>query len=297
MIWPRGTRLSSSRSNSMNSLARWRGRTIPDTCPVCTQNAARRSAVPCRTYSNSRRAGWPGATGWLGAAGSRTPIPVFSSTQKVGPSVGGCNSNSMIATALATKSGSRSSIQESKPVQADVGRLEDLADRALAGPAQVEFGMLADILGQVHDGPVRLACPPQGGRGLAGQQDDLRLPLGPVPAGGRLVGTIVQARQPLSGEAVAPALDRMPDDAQRGGNGLIARTGRRAQDDLGPQDGLLRARARPDAALQFGAFIQSEVDDRRMPTHGAAPSTARPQAAPEPTSIVSLRSRMNRMLY
>src|SRR3954470_11502104 len=193
MSWPRGTWPSSSRSNSMNSPARWRCRTIPETCPVRTQNAASRSAVPCRTYSNSRRAGWPGATGWLGAAGSRTPIPVFSSTQKVGPSVGGCNSNSMIATALARKSGSRSSIQESKPVQADVGRLEDLAHRTLAGHAQVACGMFADILGQVHDGPVRLARPPQGGRGLTGQQDDLRLPLGPVPAGGRLVRAVVQA--------------------------------------------------------------------------------------------------------
>src|SRR6476469_2581788 len=101
-------------------------------------------------------AGRPGATGWLGAAGRRTPMPVFSSTQKVGPSVGGCSSRSMIATALAANSGSRSSIQESKPLQTDVSRLEDLAHRALAGTTNAHLGMLTHIPRQIPYRPVGL---------------------------------------------------------------------------------------------------------------------------------------------
>ena len=122
---------------------------MPRTVPVCTSKAASRSAVPWRTYSNSRRAGWPGAAGWLGAQGVRTPMPVFSSTQKVGPSGGGCSCTSITSTALDTKSGSRSSIQESKAVQAQVVCLEDTSDGALAGGAQPQLRVGLEVLRQV----------------------------------------------------------------------------------------------------------------------------------------------------
>src|SRR4051812_49794130 len=114
-------------------------------------------------------------------------MPVFSSPQKVGPSVGGCSSKSMIATALATKSGSRSSIQESKPLQADIGRLEDLAHRALARAAHAQLGMLAQVPRQIPHRPVRLARPAQLGRRLTGDHQDPRLPLGAVLAWRRVM--------------------------------------------------------------------------------------------------------------
>src|SRR5450756_1729778 len=171
--------------------------------PVSTLKAASNAAVPLRTYSNSRRAGRPGATGWLGAAGSRMPMPVFSSMQNVGPSVGGSSSNSMISTALARKLGSRSCIQESKTVQADVVRLEDRgppeADR-LAGGAQAKLGVFADVDGQVLDRPVALAFPTKRLGRLTGQHDDLGLDLWAIEPRRRTVGTVEQACQSGLGE-------------------------------------------------------------------------------------------------
>src|SRR5438105_2982639 len=195
----RGTSASRRRKSAMNSAERCWRRTKPRTVPVCTSNAASRSAVPWRTYSNARRAGWPGATGWLGAQGVRTPMPVFSSTQKSGPSVGGCSSISITATALGTKSGSRSSIQESKTVQAQVVRPEDAPHGALAGRAQAQLGVRLDVLCQVGDRPVRLPLPaPSGGR-LARQDDDGGLLRRTIAAGRRAVGAIPQPGQPLRG--------------------------------------------------------------------------------------------------
>src|SRR5918912_3117342 len=177
-----GTSASRRRKSSMNSAERCWRRTRPRTVPVCTAKAASRSAVPWRTYSNSRRAGWPGAAGWLGAQGVRTPMPVFSSTQKVGPSVGGCSSSSITSTALGTKLGSRSSIQESKAVQAQVVRLEDAPHGALAGRAKPQFGVRLDVLRQVGDRPVCLPFPAHVGGRLAGQDDDGRLLGGGIAA-------------------------------------------------------------------------------------------------------------------
>src|SRR5436853_580310 len=76
MTCVRGTSASRRRKSSMNSAERCWRRMMPRTVPVCTSKAASRSAVPWRTYSNSRRAGWPGAAGWLGAQGVRTPMPL-----------------------------------------------------------------------------------------------------------------------------------------------------------------------------------------------------------------------------
>src|SRR5438874_12558423 len=88
--------------------------------------------------------------------GWRTPIPGFSSTQNSGPSVGGLSSSSMMATALVANSGSRSFIQVSKTVQANLVPLEDDADGALAGTTQAELGMGGHVLRQVVDTPVGL---------------------------------------------------------------------------------------------------------------------------------------------
>src|SRR5256714_14547916 len=54
----RGTSASNRRKSSMNSVERCCRRTMARTVPVCPAKAASRSAVPWRTYSNSRRAGW-----------------------------------------------------------------------------------------------------------------------------------------------------------------------------------------------------------------------------------------------
>src|SRR5439155_24263528 len=108
--------------------------------------------------------------GWSGAVGWRTPMPGLSSTQNSGPSVGGVSSSSMMATAFWAKRGSRSFIQASKTVQAQLVPLEDDADRALAGRAQPQLGVGPHLGGQVLDRPVGLPGP--GG-----------VPLGGLPAG------------------------------------------------------------------------------------------------------------------
>src|SRR5829696_5577690 len=281
MVWPNGVCRSSRSRSSQNSRERCWRRTIAGTCPSRTANAASRSAVPLRTYSNSRRAGRPGATGWLGAAGRRTPMPVFSSTQKVGPSSGGCSSSSMIATALRTKSGSRSSIQESKPLQADLGRLEDLPHRALARAADAQLGMVAQVPRQVAHRPVRLARPAHLGRRLTRHHQDPRLALGAVLAGRRAMRTVFQSGQPGGGEPVPPLLRRVPRDPQLLGDVDVAGALGRPQHDPGTLRGLLAARPRPHPALQFLPFLDRQHDRRRSPTHLVAPCPARPRAPQE----------------
>src|SRR6266851_4246622 len=154
--WPTGVCSSSKASSSQNSRERCLRRTMPHTWPSLTRKPASRSTVPLRLYSNSRRATRRGAGGWSGAVGWRTPMPGFSSTQNNGPSVGGLSSNSMMATALVANSGSRSFIQVSKTVQANLVTLENDADGAFAGAAQSELGMGGHVLGQVPGSPVAL---------------------------------------------------------------------------------------------------------------------------------------------
>src|SRR5262249_27389644 len=103
----RGGAAGSSRSSSAQTSRErcWR-RPTPSTRPSATRKPANRSTVPRRTYSNSRRAGRPGAAGWSGAVGVRTPMPGLSSTQNSGPSVGGLGSSSMAAAALPPNTGS-----------------------------------------------------------------------------------------------------------------------------------------------------------------------------------------------
>src|SRR6266568_8706333 len=163
--WPMGVCSSSKASSSQNSRERCLRRTMPHTWPSLTLKPASRSTVPLRLYSNSRRAGRAhaggrrGTGGWSGAVGWRTPMPGFSSTQNNGPSVGGLSSSSMIATALVAKSGSRSFIQVSKTVQANLVPLEDDADGALARTTQAQFGVGGHVLRQVFDAPVGLPGP------------------------------------------------------------------------------------------------------------------------------------------
>src|SRR5947209_744336 len=187
---PTGVCSSSTASSSQNSRERCFRRTMPHTWPSLTLKPASRSTVPLRVYSNSRRAGRAraggrrGTGGWSGAVGWRTPIPGFSSTQDSGPSVGGLSSSSMIATALMAKSGSRSFIQVSKTVQANLVPLEDDADGALAGPAQAELGMGGHVLRQVLDAPVGLPSSRRVDlrRFLTGQHQESSLDVGVVLA-------------------------------------------------------------------------------------------------------------------
>src|SRR5215204_2560853 len=161
---------------------------MPHTWPSLTRKPASRSTVPWRTYSNSRRAGRAraggrrGTGGWSGAVGSRTPMPGFSSTQNSGPSVGGLSSNSMMATALVAKSGSRSFIHVSKTVQANLVTLEDDADGAFTGTAEAKFGVGGHVLRQVLDAPVGLPGTAwiHLRRFLAGQHQKVRLDVGMV---------------------------------------------------------------------------------------------------------------------
>src|SRR6476619_3951573 len=274
MVWPNGVCRSSRSSSSQNSRERCWRRTIAVTWPARTENAASRSAVPLRTYSNSRRAGWPGLTGWLGAAGRRTPMPVFSSTQKVGPSVGGCSSRSMIATALAANSGSRSSIQESKPLQTDVSRLEDLAHRALAGTTNAHLGMLTHIPRQIPYRPVGLPRPAQIGRRLARQHDEPRLPFGAVLAWRWLVGAVQQTSEPVGRKPIPPLLRGVPGDPQLRRDVDVACPLGGTQHDPCPLRRLLTARPRPRPTLQLASFLDRQHDLRRPPTHRPTSPTA-----------------------
>ena len=188
---------------------------MPHPWPSLTRKPASRSTVPWRTYSTSRRAhrgragGRRGSGGWSGAVGSRTPMPGFSSTQTNGPSVGGLSSSSMIATALVANWGSRSFIQVSKPVQANLVPLEDDADGALAGLARAEFRVGGHLPSQLVAAPVGLP----GSRRihlaglLAGQHQQSRLDVGVVLAWGWTRGPVLEAVQPPLGEAVAPHED------------------------------------------------------------------------------------------
>src|SRR6202022_1466022 len=205
--WPTGVCSSSRANSSQNSRERCLSRTMPYTWPSLTRKPASRSTVPLRTYSNSRRAGRPraagrpgagsrrGTGGWSGGVGRRTPIPGFSSTQYNGPSVGGLSNNSMMATALVANSGSRSFIQVSKTVQANLVALENDADGALTGAAQAKFGMGGHVLGQVLDAPVSLA---RTGRVdllwfLTGQHQQPGLDVGVVLTRWRTLGTVFES--------------------------------------------------------------------------------------------------------
>src|SRR3954452_12772314 len=264
----RGTSASNRRKSAMNSAERCWRRTIPRTVPVCTSKAASRSAVPWRTYSNSRRAGWPGATAWLGAQGVRTPMPVFSSTQKVGPSVGGCSSSSITSTALGTKSGSRSSIQESKAVQAQVVRPQDAPHGARAGGAQAQLGVRLDVLRQVGDRPVRLPHPAHLGRGLARQDHNGCLLGGRIAAGRGAVRAIAQPSQALRGKAVPLVLHGVAGQTQRRGNGRVARAVGGPQHNLRPPRLLLGAGAGTDDPLHLRPLLWAKHDRTCDTTHG-----------------------------
>src|SRR6266545_1363379 len=253
---PAGVCSSSKASSSQNSRERCLRRTMPHTWPSLTQKPASRSTVPLRLYSNSRRATRPGAGGWSGAVGWRTPMPGFSSTQNSGPSVGGLSSSSMTATALLANSGSRSFIQVLKTVQANLVTLEDDADGALAGTAQAEFRMCGHVLRQVVDTPVGLPGSRRIdlGRFLAGQHQESSLNVGVVLTRGWALRMVFEAVQALLGEAVAPDKDRAYGQTRVLRDGGVGLTDGDTQDDLGTIRVLLGRCAGGHAALQFGAF-------------------------------------------
>src|SRR3954453_1982096 len=230
---------------------------MPHTWPSLTRKPASRSTVPWRTYSNSRRAGrglagrWRGTGGWSGAVGSRTPMPGFSSTQNSGPSVGGLSSNSITATALVGKSGSRSFIQVSKTVQANLVPLEDDADGALAGTAQAKFSMVSHELGQIIDAPMRLAN--TSGVDLTGfltgQDQQAGLDVSMVQTGWWTLWPVFEALQPLFRETVAPQPDGAFGHTHVLGDGGISLTSGDTQDNLSAIGILLGSSTGGHAAL------------------------------------------------
>ena len=162
----------------------------------------------------------------------------------------------MTATALVANSGSRSFIQVSKTVQANLVPLEDDADGALAGSAQAELGMGGHVLRQVFDTPVGLPSPRRInlGRFLAGQDQESSLDVGVVLAWRWALGTVFEAVQALLGEAMAPDKDRAYGQTHVVRDPGIGLTGGDTQDDLGAIRVLLGRCAGDHAALQFGAF-------------------------------------------
>src|SRR2546428_4081992 len=260
--WPTGVCSSSKASSSQNSRERCLRRTMPHTRPSLTRKPASRSTVPLRLYANSRRAGRPraggrrGTGGWSGAVGWRTPMPGFSSTQNSGPSVGGLSSSSMTATALVANSGSRSFIQVSKTVQANLVPLEDDADGGPAGITQAGLGMGGHVLRQVLDTPVGLPGSRRInlGRFLARQHQESSLDVGVVLAWWWALWTVFDAVQALLGEAMAPDKDRAYGQTHVVRDGGIGLAGGDTQDALGTIRVLLGRCAGGHAALKFGAF-------------------------------------------
>src|SRR3954453_5643011 len=191
-------------------------------------------------------------------------MPGFSSTQNSGPSVGGLSSNSITATALVGKSGSRSFIQVSKAVQANLVPLEDDADGAFAGMAQAQFGVGGQVLRQVVDAPVGLSS--SAGinlrRLLASQDQKSGLDVSVVLAWRWTFGMVLQAIQPLLGETMAPQPDGADRQAQVLSDGAIGLAGSGTQDDLGTVGILLGGSAGGYTSLQFGAL------GRHQPTAG-----------------------------
>src|SRR5919204_5477578 len=268
--WPAGVCSSSSSSNSQNSRERCWRRMMPQTWPSLTRKPASRSTVPWRTYSNSRRAGRGRAGGrrgtgaWSGAVGSRTPMPGFSSTQYSGPSVGGLRSNSMIATALVAKSGSRSFSQVLKAVQAHLVPLEDDADGALAGTTQAQFGVGGHVLRQVLDAPVGLPGSRRIhlGRLLAGQHQESSLDVGVVLAWRWTLRTVFETGQALLDEAMAPHEDGTHGETHLARDGGVGLTVGDAQDDLGTIGGLLGGGTSSHDALQLSALGGRQTNAR-----------------------------------
>ena len=162
----------------------------------------------------------------------------------------------MMATALSAKLGSRSFIQVSKAVQANLVPLEDDADRASAGTAQAKLGMGGHVLREVLDAPVSLPGSRRInlGRFLAGQHQESRLDVGVVLARRWALWTVFEAVQALLGEAMAPDKDRAYGQTHVLRDGGVGLTSGDTQDDLGTIRVLLGRGAGGHAALQFGAF-------------------------------------------
>src|SRR6266852_8343515 len=266
MGWCAGVRSSSKASSSQNSRERCLSRTMPQTWPSLTRKPASRSTVPLRLYSNSRRAGRPraggrrGTGGWSGAVGWRTPMPGFSSTQNSGPSVGELSSSSMTATALVANSGSRSFIQVSKTVQANLVPLENDADGALAGAAQAKLGMGGHVLRQVLDTPVGLPGSRRINLGwfLTGQDQQPGLDVGMILTRRWTLGTVFETIQALVGETVAPEPNGTHRQTHVLGDGGISLICGDTQNDLRTIGCLLGGRAGGHPTLQLGALGHRE---------------------------------------
>jgi len=132
----------------------------------------------------------------------------------------------MMATALVANSGSRSFIQVSKTVQANLVSLENDADGAFAGTAQAKFGMGGDVLGQVPGRPVRLTGTGRVDLGwfLTRQDQQPGLDVGMVLTRRRTLGTVFESVPALLGEAVTPEPDGPLGQTHVVGDGSIGLT-------------------------------------------------------------------------
>ena len=92
--------------------------TQPTTSPWCTFKAANSTAVPWRSYSNSRRSAWPGTAGRVGLTRALACIPVFSSTDHTTALLGGSRYRPHTSPAFSQKSGSWLVIQRLGPATA-----------------------------------------------------------------------------------------------------------------------------------------------------------------------------------
>ena len=157
---------------------------------------------------------------------------------------------------LVAKSGSRSFIQVSKTVQANLVLLEDDADGAFAGMAQAQFWVGGHILRQVVDAPVGLPGPAgstSDGFWQASTRSRAWMSAWYRRGGGHLGRSLSPSRRCL-GETTAPQPDGADRQTQLLGDGAIDLTVSGAQDDLRAVGILLRGGTGSDTALQFGTL-------------------------------------------
>lgn len=101
-----GRQWSRRRRKAVKCAEVFRGSSSTITWPVCTSKAAVMDAVPCLTYSNSRRLEWPGRAERSGCLRERAAIAVFSSTDTTIEPAGQDRYRSQISAAFSKNAGS-----------------------------------------------------------------------------------------------------------------------------------------------------------------------------------------------
>ncbi len=168
----------------------------------------------------------------------------------------------MMATAFSANSGSRSFIQVSKTVQAQLMALQNDADGTLSRRTEAQLRMVSDVLSQGLNSPVRLPSPARIHFGwfLTRQDHQLSLDVGAIQTWWRTLRSIREAIKSSLREAAPP----LPDDAHHQAEFvchlLVSFASGSSENDLRAVGSLLRTGARSDSPFQLPTFVRGEHD-------------------------------------